>query len=64
MFNPFHDHHNFISYRTGLVHINRGEPTAELSKDLRMLDKQFAVVELAEGDSDVHGVVLLALTST
>ena len=47
--------------RVGLIHLNSGKPGAELSSDLAKLNKDFLIVELAEGEAELHGAVQMAV---
>ncbi len=53
-----------IVCRSGLIHINNGEPGAAVSSDLRNLSKIMAVAELADGAHELHGVLQTAITTT
>ena len=49
--------------RTGLIHVNDGNPGSAVSKDLKDLKKILVVVNLPEGQEELHGVVHLAITA-
>jgi hypothetical protein len=46
-----------------LIHVNDGNSGAAVSKDLTNLKKILVVAELPEGQSELHGIVHLAITS-
>lgn len=54
----------YLPLRTGLIHVNDGNPGAAMSADLRNLPKVFAIAELEEGAHELHGVLLTSITST
>lgn len=56
---PLCTHH----YRTGLIHINDGNVGAEVSADLKNLKMSIVCAELPDGQSELHGVVHLAMAA-